>query len=540
MFLETASPFSVGPLSSSKNRRSGGRIAASSTGTVAFTCGQKVVAVGLDGNETSCEVGGPPFDLAWSITSPLILAVTLPNAVKLLDSELKELSTCNPFESLTVSHARISLAWNPLRNVLLVYAPGEISIHNIKGNSLNLLLSLKYAGLQKCVWSLDGSKLYLFKKGSARILCLNPSYTSIQDDCECNLPLNQSMRAAVFAESDVLLLTFDMPEENIFSQFDISGLRGWQTPPSDLIVPSKSIQERTVEPFSMDLGIPTSSLSPKTASSTLASFRIKENTLSEISRTELPILMPDVLLWVNKTRSVITCNNSIGAIFIYHLPTFIFDNQKPPTQVIRLEPKHFPMGATFLAPSLNAASIAITLLILSATHANPINTTESANRSVTGFSTSSIIDVELKVVSYACFTNVESSQTNDQNGVARGGMTGLTNRLSLLKQHFKEQNNVFGGLVSSGSHSVNSHESEDDEGESSFLAHGLKLPGHDAPRKLFSPIEDVTVSGREKEFRNHATSREIRQFMEKVETRLDRIERQQEEVLELLRALALR
>ncbi|KAI9348585.1 hypothetical protein BDR26DRAFT_853528 [Obelidium mucronatum] len=334
--------------------------------------------------------------------------------------------------------------------------------------------------------------------------------------------------------SDVLLITFDMPEDNLFSQFDICGLRGWEQSPSELISASASeanAQPSKPSPFKMDMEIPMSARTTKTASSTLAVLRISENQIAELSNAELPILMPDNLVYDEANRSIFVSNNSIGIILVYTLvlPSFKLEEE---SQSIRLDAKHFPMGMALVQNKL---------LVLTASHSQTVDSVEAGKKSMAGFSASPFIEVDLSLVSYSrTALMLENSNTKSMAEYQQ----------SVLEQVESVEQRVFGGMVSSGMsrramtmESMND-ESDDDHQPLPFLADGrLRMPGDDTrSRPSIVLVHDMTPSlGKvtiETEPANAGNAdTEMKLFMNTVERRLDRIEDQQLEILSLLRAL---
>ncbi|KAI8608820.1 hypothetical protein BC830DRAFT_912470 [Chytriomyces sp. MP71] len=227
---------------------------------------------------------------------------------------------------------------------------------------------------------------------------------------ELTLPLSQTMRAAMCVRessdsggSDIVMATFDMPEDFLFSDFDISGLRGWQSPPSALILPSSASKpdvtllpraaesSQSLNPFSLNLEIPDTKLTQKTASSVLISMRVSASHVTELSRTHLPILMPDLLTVNTVCHELLASNHSIGAILSLHYDPTSFEIAPVPHQTLRLEPRHFALGMDMDLDAREAR-----LVVLSATRSKAVK----AREGVTGFSPRMETEVDLKVVTY--------------------------------------------------------------------------------------------------------------------------------------------
>ncbi|ORY46008.1 hypothetical protein BCR33DRAFT_716020 [Rhizoclosmatium globosum] len=336
---------------------------------------------------------------------------------------------------------------------------------------------------QRCIWSAYGSNLFLLGFGELHILHVSGEVQRLK------LPCNRKVRNVVALPENVLVIAFDMDESEIYTQFDIQGHRGWNSSPTELMI-AQSDKKSSKIPFNVDLDITSSSLD-KSASSLLMVIRVT-TIVTELSRIELPILMPDILLYDAGSRVILTGNHSVGTILLYDLlPQGQFESS--PKQIIRLESGHFAMGAALshIASQTNLFILAAGGLVSQAT----------------GLSITSMIDVALKVVQYS------RSDTQAQNTLVP--MTARNNLKETASSHLEKleifgqvQDRVFGGMVSC---SVDTSLFE------------LKLPGND--RKAIRPIEVIAES-----VPGEATLQDI-------VVRLEKLERNQNEILSLLRQL---
>ncbi|KAI8832623.1 hypothetical protein BJ741DRAFT_651071 [Chytriomyces cf. hyalinus JEL632] len=399
-------------------------VSISALGIAAFVVGRTVGVCRSDSLTfefaSKVDIEGVPFGLHWSADS-FFLTVSVPNCVKIfrLDRFSLQLSlagSVSPFPS-TISSKRISVLWHACENsVFAVFDSAQIKVFRSAypetSASWTEIHCISYQGVQKCMWSATGDRLLAFRSGQAAIHAFDAVSASFKEAIEIQLPLRQPLRAIQSiphqsdAMTDSFVAVFDMPEDSIFSEFDIMGLRGGQDPLSEMIVPSKSSNPAIIMPsaspaaeppvsnsFNMNFSIPTASIIQKTASAMLITFCIKDNLIVEQSRVEIPILMPDMLL-LNRDHLIIS-NNSVGAILVYGIccDTGIIDSKIQ--QVIRLEPKHFALGMGVSRGKQSNNFGTDRLIVLEATRTQKYTST-----GVTGFRPSLEAEVDLRCMLY--------------------------------------------------------------------------------------------------------------------------------------------
>ncbi|KAJ3235675.1 hypothetical protein HDU81_000236 [Chytriomyces hyalinus] len=506
-------------------------VSISDIGIAAFAIG-KTVGVCRSNLPTSefasqVDVEGIPFGLHWSAHS-FFLAVSIPNCIKIFSFDRFSLqltlaASISPFPS-TISSKRISVLWHATStSVLAVFDSAQIKVFSFTHPDTSAwteMHSISCQGIQKCIWSQNGDRLLVFRSGQVAMHAFDVLTSSFKEPVDMQLPLRQPLRAvqsiphlsdnmcSYFQHSDSFVhsfvAVFDMPEDSIFSEFDIIGLRGGQETLSEMIVPSKSSNPAIIMPsaspaaeppisnsFNMNFAIPAASIIQKTAAAKLITFCINDNTIVEQCRLEIPILMPDMLL-LNDDHIIIS-NNSVGAILVYSIncETGIIDSKIQ--QVIRLEPKHFALGMGISRGNRASSVDPDRLIVLEA-----VRTQKSISTGVTGFRPSLEAEVDLTCVRYEQPRVVKPPV--QQQGVENVAFNkGYTNE-----------------------------EEDSDESISNF---SMVLPGANGGfiRNGRSLVQDVSMDDSDKS---------VAHKLDEMTKRLDRMEQKQDRILELLERCA--
>ncbi|KAJ3126620.1 hypothetical protein HK100_010169 [Physocladia obscura] len=402
---------------------------------------------------------------------------------------------------------------------------------DLRSKMANELHVQSFSNLQKCVWTIDGTRLCLLTNGKLRILSFSSDFLLI-DSTDYVVPSKLNVRAALFvapsiiqkhehknlgdtnpSDQDFLVVTFDMLESNIITDYDITGQRGWQSFESDFLDISS---QKPTSHFNMNFGIPTAAIVQKFASSTLISVQ-------EISRVELPIIMPDILLFDEVYSSIIVANLSVGVIFVHDflLPSFLIHPK--PTQVLRLEPNHFLMGASLIQCCDDDNEKKSQLVTLVATECLLPG---KKSKSVTGFTSTPTMNVEVKVVEFMR-SHLEASVLDGDIRTANQ----ISQQVNTMRlQIFGQNNRLFGGLAGGIGTTTGLPDVDDEEGSSEFeiTATGiLTLPGHEKMSNNILVKEVLNVEGSE-----------FQEFKKIVDSRLERLEKNQNEILRLLRVLS--
>ncbi|KAJ3301679.1 hypothetical protein HDU76_005673 [Blyttiomyces sp. JEL0837] len=123
---------------------------------------------------------------------------------------------------------------------------------------------------------------------------------------------NSSFPRSLLSLSDyTFAATLDMPENDIFSSFDVMSLRGWKDDQS-LLFNQAHEPSNPPTPFALPLAQRTQ----KTAESSVVTFKLMdgERRVEFTSKCSMPILMPDIVLFEEATRTLFAANNSVSVL----------------------------------------------------------------------------------------------------------------------------------------------------------------------------------------------------------------------------------
>ncbi|KAJ3406314.1 hypothetical protein HDV05_006068 [Chytridiales sp. JEL 0842] len=330
---------------------------------------------------------------------------------------------------------RLGIAWAKLsdengKQMLAVYNKDCAKVYMISADNEPQFVAdfepqIK-GGLEKCIFStVTDSLIHLFGRG----ILTSHSLSQTQESKSYSLPLNTSaVRSALSIPTsgstpvgdETMVLAFEMPEGNIYEDFDILALRGWRD--VDLSASIRAVEKKNVdvelssslkdrlvsigkpqggEPLAKftQMDIPAEKRALRTAGSVLLLIRldVAKGTVQVLGRQEMPILMPDVLVYDEDRATVIVANNSISTFLSYKI------SQRHPQQAlqklspIRLDPSTTILGATIIPASSSSQLV----LLLGA------GPRDSASKSF-GFAPKSVAEKALKL---GIYTATETNKT---------------------------------------------------------------------------------------------------------------------------------